>query len=290
MLKKQMDKLIIGCGYLGCRVAKRWLAQGHTVHALTRGREAELNTLGIRPIRGDVRELLDATALPPAETVLYAVAPGRNEGQTPEDVWNQGLIHMTVVMEDWRTRPRLIFISSTSVYGQTDGEEVDESSPTQPREEAGQALLRAEEFLEREWPDAIILRFAAIYGPGRLLRSKALQAGEAIVADPEKWLNLIHVEDGADAVLAAEALGKPARIYNICDGQPVRRQDFYARMAEVFHASSPRFTPPSPDALPPHESANRRIGNRRMREELKVELRYPNYEEGLRNIERRGLD
>jgi len=133
MLKKQMDKLIIGCGYLGCRVAKRWLAQGHTVHALTRGREPELKAVGIQPIRGDMRESLDATALPPADTVLYAVAPGRNEGQTPEDVWILGLIHITAVIEDWRTRPRLIFISSTSVYGQTDGEEVDESSPTQPR-------------------------------------------------------------------------------------------------------------------------------------------------------------
>ena len=278
-----MDKLIIGCGYLGCRVAKRWLAQGHTVHALTRGREAEMEALGIQPIRGDVRELLDVIALPPAGTVLYAVAPGRDEGQTPDDVWLGGLGNVLGAIADWRHRPRLIFVSSTSVFGQTDGEEVDESSPTQPREEAGRALLRAEGFLSREWPEAIILRFAAIYGPGRLLRSKAIQAGESIVADPEKWLNLIHVEDGANAVLAAEALGKPGRAYNICDGQPVRRRDFYARMAELLHAPSPRFIPPSPDALPPHESANRRISNRRMIEELKIDLRYPNYDIGLRD-------
>jgi nucleoside-diphosphate-sugar epimerase len=277
-----LDKLIIGCGYLGRRVAKRWLAQGHTVHALTRSKNAELKALGIQPIRGDVRELLDAFVLPPAETVLYAVAPDRNEDQTPADVWIMGLIHMTTGIAEWQKHPRLIFISSTSVYGQTDGEEVDECSVTDPQEEAGQALVRAEDFLHREWPDAVILRFAAIYGPGRLLRSKAIQAGEPIVADPEKWLNLVHVEDGADAILATEAHAEPGRIYNICDGEPVRRRDFYSRMAEELRAPPPRYVLPSPEALPPHETANRRVSNQRMREELKVELRYPDYEVGLR--------
>jgi nucleoside-diphosphate-sugar epimerase len=283
MLRKQMDKLIVGCGYLGCRVAKRWLQQGHTVHALKRGREAELKALGIQPIHGDVRELLDVIALPPAGTVLYAVAPGRDEGQTPDDVWLGGLGNVLGAFAKRPPQPRLIFISSTSVYGQTDGEEIDESAPTQPREEAGQALLRAEGFLGREWPEAIILRFAAIYGPGRLLRSKAIQAGEPLVADPEKWLNLIHVDDGANAVLAAEAHGKPGCIYNICDGQPVRRREFYSKMAEVLKVPPPRFILPSPDALLPHETTNRRICNRRMCEELKVELQYPNYDAGLRD-------
>lgn len=263
-------------------MAARWLAQGHTVHALTRGREAELSALGIRPIRGNVRELVDAVELPRAETVLYAVAPGRSDGQGPEDVWIIGLIHMLIALREWPTRPRLLFVSSTSVYGQIDGEEVDETSPTNPSEEAGKVLLRAEELLGKDWSDAVILRFAGIYGPDRLLRSKSIQAGEPIVADPDKWLNLIHVEDGADAVLAAEARGHPGAIYNVSDSHPVRRREFYTRMADVLGSPPPHFVLPSPDALPPHETANRRISNRRMRDELKVELRYPNYEDGLR--------
>jgi len=280
-----MDKLIIGCGYLGRRVATRWLAQGHTVYGMTRTHEAELRALGIRPIVGDVRELLDAFEPPPAETVLYAVAPGRGGEQRPDDVWVLGLIHVTAALAHWSLRPRLLFISSTSVYGQTNEEEVDETSPTTPREETGRALLRTEELLREDWPDAVILRLAAIYGPGRLLRSKTIQAGEPIVAFPDKWLNLIHVEDGADAVIAAEAHGKPGRVYNICDGHPVYRHDFYARMAKQLGAPPPRFNPPSPDLpLPAHETANRRIGNRRMREELNVELRFPSYEQGLQEL------
>jgi nucleoside-diphosphate-sugar epimerase len=84
-------------------------------------------------------------------------------------------------------------------------------------------------------------------------------------------------------VLAAEARAKPGSIYNVSDGHPVRRVDFYARMAEVLGAPPPRFVPPSPDAMPPHESADRRVSNRRMLEELKVELQFPCYEEGFRS-------
>jgi nucleoside-diphosphate-sugar epimerase len=278
-----MNKLIIGCGYLGRRVASRWLARGHTVHALTRGREAELKALGIQPIRGDVRELLDLADLQESETILYAVAPGRNEGQTPEEVWLGGMGNLMGFIPEWKVAPRLIFISSTSVYGQTEGELVDESSATDPQEPAGLELLNVEEFLLNKWRhDGVILRFAGIYGPGRLLRSKAIQAGKPIIADPDKWLNLIYVEDGADVILAAEAHAQPGRIYNVSDGNPVRRRDFYARMADLLQAPPPRYVLPKPDELPPHESANRRVSNRRMLEELKVELRYPNYDAGLR--------
>jgi nucleoside-diphosphate-sugar epimerase len=277
-----MEKLIIGCGYLGRRVAARWLAQGHTVHAMTRDKATELRHLGIRPIVGNVLHLLDVDRLPPAETVLYAVAPDSRDRRARQDVWLKGLINAVLILASWPVRPRLLFIGSTSVYGQTEGEEVDEDAPTQPQEEAGQVLLEAQKVLESGFPDAVTLRFAAIYGPGRWLRKQAIEGDQPIMGDPDKWLNLIHVEDGADAVLAAEARARPGAIYNICDGHPVRRRDFYALMAQLLDAPQPRFVSPPTDApLPPHEMASRRVSNRRMREELKMELRYPSYQEGL---------
>lgn len=80
-------------------------------------------------------------------------------------------------------------------------------------------MLDAERLLKR----AIILRFAGIYGPGRLLRKQALMNGEPLVGDCEKWLNLIHRDDGADAILAAEAKAEPGSVFNIADGSPVSR-------------------------------------------------------------------
>jgi nucleoside-diphosphate-sugar epimerase len=132
-------------------------------------------------------------------------------------------------------------------------------------------------------PAAMILRLAGIYGPGRLLRRQAIEAGQPIAADGEKWLNLIHVEDGAAAVLAAEHHGQPGRIYNICDDRPVRRREFYTLLARLLGAPEPTFLEPPPEAPPaPYERSNRRIVNRRMHDELRLPLRYPTCEEGLR--------
>src|SRR5262249_2206632 len=76
--------------------------------------------------------------------------------------------------------------------------------------------------------------------------------------------------------------GPPGLICNICDDRPVRRRDFYTRLAQLLAAPAPRFLEPPPGApLPPHERAHRRIVNRRMHEVLRVHLRYPGFEEGL---------
>ena len=136
---------------------------------------------------------------------------------------------------------KFIYISSSSVYGQTGGEWVDEESATEPLEESGRIVLAAEEVLRSKISDAIILRFGGIYGPGRLLRQKTLHAGEPIVGDGSKWLNLIHVEDGARVVLAAEQYGRPGRVYNVCDGHPVQRHVFYTYLALKLGAAAPRF-------------------------------------------------
>lgn len=136
--------------------------------------------------------------------------------------------------------------------------------------------------LRTELPNTIILRFAGIYGPGRLLRQKAVAAGEPIVAGADRWLNLIHVEDGAQAVLAAEELGQPGRVFNVCDGRPVLRCDFYTELARVLRAPPPRFQPPPADGpAPPHEQANRRISNARLLRELRFAYLCPSYLEGL---------
>ncbi len=132
-------------------------------------------------------------------------------------------------------------------------------------------------------PGAIVLRFAGIYGPDRLLRRQAIERGEPIVGDADKWLNLIHVEDGAHVVLSAERHGRDGGIYNVCDDHPVRRRYFFATLARLLGAPEPRFVTPPPDQpTPPHEDGQRRLNNRRMKAELHVALCFPDFDTGLR--------
>jgi len=276
-----MNKLVIGCGYLGLRVAKRWLAEGHRVLATTRNpsRADELRQLGLDPIVCDVLDPHGLQALPRAPTVFYGVGFDRGAGRSMREVYVDGLRNVLAALPP---PERFVFISSIGVYGQSQGEEVDETAHASPIEESGRVVLEAEQVLRQTMPAAVLLRFAGIYGPGRLLRRQALLAGEPLVGDADKWLNLIHVEDGAAAVLAAAERAPSGATYNVSDDEPVRRRAFYTLLAELLGAPPARFVTAAPDTAPPaHERAHRRIVNRRMRTELAVSLRYPSYRAGL---------
>ena len=275
------SKLIIGCGYLGRRVAALWREQGHRIFATTRqpAHFDELRSHGAEPVLCDVVERAGLQALPPVETLLYCVGMDRAAGHSMRRVYVEGLANVIDALTETKNTPkRFIYISSTSVYGQTGGEEVDETAATEPLEESGRIVLEAERVLRDRLPSAIVLRFAGIYGPDRLLRAKSLLAGEPIFGDPEKWLNLIHVTDGAATILAAEERGQPGATYNVSDGCPVRRREFYERLAQQLGLPPPRFVAPDADV----DRVNRRIGHRKLRDELGVSLRYASYVEGLK--------
>jgi nucleoside-diphosphate-sugar epimerase len=276
-----MTRLIIGCGYLGRRVASLWRARDERVFATTRspGRAEELRQLGVEPVVGDVLDPDRLRGLPAADTVVFSVGFDRSAGRPMRDVYVGGLGNVLAALPP---PGRFVYVSSTGVYGHSGGEEVDEDAATEPAEESGRVVLEAERLLRQRLPAAVVLRFAGIYGPGRLLRRQAVEAGEPLIGDPERWLNLIHVEDGAAAVLAAADHAPPGMVCNVADDRPVRRRDFYTLLARLLGAPAPRFVPPAPGApLPPHERTNRRVVNRRLRTELGLRLRYPSYEDGL---------
>jgi nucleoside-diphosphate-sugar epimerase len=266
--------LILGCGYLGNRVARSWLAAGRRVAALTRNRGPQLALLGIEPIIGDVLDIESLKRLPEASTVLYAVGFDRSAGKTMREVYVEGLRNSLLSI---RCSGPFLFVSSTSVYGQTDGGWVNEDSPMEPLEASGKVVLEAERALRELRPDAIILRFAGIYGPDRILRRQALLNGEPLVGDAEKWLNLIHVNDGVSAVLAAETRSRAGETYLIADDEPVHRRDFYTRTAEHLGAPPAAFQAPATNIV----EANRRVSNAKAKRELEFVPRYPSYREGL---------
>jgi nucleoside-diphosphate-sugar epimerase len=289
-------RLVIGCGYLGLRVARCWIAQGDAVFALTRSSEhaQEFQKSGLTPIVGDVTDRATLAGFPEVDTLLYAVGLDRTSGHSQRDVYVGGLEN---VLSQVAGRARqLISISSTSVYGQNAGEWVDESSACEPDSPNGQVCLDAERVLHGKVPDANILRLAGIYGPRRLVaRVEALRAGQIPEGNPDAWLNLIHVDDAVAAVLACQRRGAPGATYLVCDGHPCRRREYYSLLAAMIGAPAPfPFTgeaqhqsqPPEPVSTVPFEQSqplnlNKRCSNRRLRNELQVALRYPRFNIGL---------
>jgi len=282
-----MAKLIIGCGYVGFRVGRRWLAAGDQVFAMTRkpARAAELQELGFTPIIGDV---VGPFALPPIEnleTVLYAVGFDRAAPHSIHAVYVDGFARaLAVLPEDVQ---RLIYVSSTGVYAQSGGEWVDEDSPCDPSRDGGRAVLAAERLLANHPLGArsVVLRLAGIYGPDRVPKLDDVRQGQPLAVDGDSFLNLIHVDDVVEAVLAAEHRGPlPAR-YVVSDGCPVRRGDFYGELARQLGAAPPRFVEPQSDSPARHRDTNsKRVRNTRMLAELLPTLHYPSYREGLAQV------
>jgi nucleoside-diphosphate-sugar epimerase len=282
-----MTKLVFGCGYLGLRVAKLWLQAGETVYAVTRSshRALELQTIGLKPLVADITNPPSMTKIPEVRTVLFAVGYDRSSADSIHRVYVDGLANALAALPP--QVERFIYVSSTGVYGQSNGNWVDEDSPCNPVRAGGVACLDAERTLTTHplGQRSIILRMAGIYGPGRIPRRKDLQAGRPIAAPSEGYLNLIHVDDAARAVLAAERCSPIPALYCIADGQPVPRHQYYDQLAQLIHAPRPAFTTPAAGS-PAMERAgsSKRISSRRFAVELDFQLLYPTYCEGLAAI------
>jgi len=240
-------RLIIGCGYLGKRVASRWLAAGDTVYATTRSRAhaGQFEAMGLHPLQGDVTAAADAAnglpTLPTVDTVLWAVGFDRTAPASYEDVHVTGLQRL---LDRLPGQPRFIFISSTGVWGDGSGGLVNETTPPTPAREAGRALVAAEARLQahRHGP-GVVLRLAGLYGPDRLPRLADLQAGKPLPADPASWLNLIHIDDAAAVACDVAELSAPRPLYVVSDGSPIRRRDWYEGLARITGNPSPAWDP-----------------------------------------------
>ena len=136
-----MAKLIFGCGYLGERVARRWQSGGHEVAVVTRSREraADFQRQGYKAIVADISRSGTLQNLPGADTVLFSVGYDRGSGSSIEEVYASGIRNVLAALP--RDTGRLIYISTTGVYGPADGEWVDETTPPNPHRAGGRASL-----------------------------------------------------------------------------------------------------------------------------------------------------
>jgi nucleoside-diphosphate-sugar epimerase len=181
------------------------------------------------------------------------------------------------------------YLSTTNVYGDRGGGWVDEESAIAPSGERGRWRAAAEaswiERRERTGLPLDVFRLAGIYGPGRNALT-SLKAGTARrIVKPGQVFSRIHVADLAAVLRAAIARAQPGRIYNVCDDEPAPPQDLITFAAALLGLEPPPLQDFATAALAPMARSfyddNKRISNRRIKEELGVRLRYPTYREGL---------
>ena len=259
--------LIAGCGYTGLRAARVWQARGLFVSAVTRSehKAAEFRRDGLQPLVLDLASGEPWPVLPPADVVLWSVGYDRSSGSDRRAVWIHGLQRFLKALQPAKTPRRLILTSSTSVYGDCEGLEVDESTVPAPSQEGGQVCLEAEqllkEFAAHSGDTSVILRLSGIYGPHRLLRRlEDLRAGSPISARGDEWLNLVHVDDIVRTLDHVAFCKTPPALMNVVSAAGQTRRQYYETLAELALTPAPIFNASA--AVP--ATGRQRGGNRRV--------------------------
>ncbi len=266
---------VIGCGYTGVGLTRALVSRGETVTLTRRDAavaEAQGRELGGRGLRADLGDPSSLAALAiPSNAIVVCLAP---PAQDPA-----GELRNLIAAANGA---RLVYVSSTGVYGAGEGALVDESWPIAPLTAKGRARAAAEAALTGNW---IALRPAGIYGPGRGMIERIRAGSYRIVGDGSSHVCRIHVDDLVAAILAA-ATSDISGPVNIADDDPSPIGEVADTIAARLGAQPPSRV--SIDSVDPEVAgmlaANRRIDNTRMKRDLGVVLRVPSWRDHLRTV------
>jgi nucleoside-diphosphate-sugar epimerase len=240
----------------------------------------ELRRHGITPIHGDLDHPETLWRIAHLATGVIHLAPPQQDGE--QDLRTRNLIQ--ILSQQGRSVRRLIYVSTTGVYGNRKGAYVDETSFLMPTSARAKRRVDAEQVL-RYWAAAqgvalTILRVPGIYGPNRLPIERLQNKVPALQEQDDAYSNHIHADDLARLICAAFFIGKPQRIINACDGSEQKMGDYFDAVANALHL-------PKPQRLPRAEvqsqvspmlwsfmAESRRVRNLRIAE-LKRNLHYP---------------
>lgn len=273
--------LIIGCGDVALRTAP--LLRGrYCLFGLVRdpARAASLRAAGITPIGGDLDDRASLRRIAGLADCVLHLAPPPNAGTT-----DTRTRHLLAALAQGTLPKRLIYISTSGVYGDCGGARISETRPLQPQNARAQRRVDAERQL-REWARgngvcASILRVPGIYADERLPLERIRAGTPAIVAAEDGYTNHIHADDLARVLVAALRHGAANRVYHACDDGEMKMGDYFDAVADacglprpprISRAEAQRALPAT---LLSFMNESRRLLNRRMKVELKLRLRYP---------------
>ncbi len=279
--------LIVGCGAVGQKIALSARHDGREVRCLVRSNESaeRLRQLGLGAVAADLDQpSFELTEDLVADRIFY-LAPPPSAGQTDPRMQRflASLSH--------GPRPRIVYISTTGVYGDCHGEWVDERRPPHPQVDRARRRRDAELQL-LNWRTAghgevVILRVAGIYGPGKLPVARLRKGVPMVGEDEAPWTNRIHIDDLVSVCEAAMQRGRDGECYNVSDGNPGNMRDYFDRVADLY--GLPRAPLVSlaegqdvlSAGLLSYLGESRRLDNRKMINELGIRLRYPDLASGL---------
>ena len=261
---------ILGCGWLGLPLGGELVKEGYVVKGSTTRAEkfVELKSLGILPFRLKITDnQIDADHLESfldADLIFINIPPGRKRSDVAEKYPQEISL---LLNEIGKSRiGKIIFASSTSVYGSRGGDWVDENSLTVPETESGKALVEAERLLQDRKMDWVILRFAGLVGgkrqPGRWF------AGKENLPNGNAKVNMVHRQDSIQIIKKLIASNLSNEIFNVCADKHPMKKDFYKAQAEKLGLTPPTFT---------HDPAQefKLVSNAKLKEQLGYEFLYP---------------
>ncbi len=279
--------LIAGCGYTGLRLARRLQAEWRVAAlARTESAAAQLASLGIDAVRADLDAPLPPDCLAAAaerSAIAYLVPP-------PDDGRSDPRLERFLAAMGTAQPAAILYMSTTGVYGDTRGAPVSESSPVAPSSDRARRRVAAEDAARRWCTERgvrwVVLRVPGIYGPDRLPLER-LQQGEPVLRPEDAGPgNRIHVDDLADACIAA--LARPVSgVFNVTDGNPASTTEFLQRTAVLAGLPPPPLVSlaEAGGRISPGMLAflreSRLVDNRRMREELGFTPRYSRLDDGI---------
>ena len=283
------DIFIAGCGYCGERLARTYRDTGTGVTCMVRSPE-RAQRLTSDGFVTTTLALDDITELPPldlsGQTVFYLVPP---PGGGTSDLRARNFISL---LSPAGTPKKIIYMSATSVYHETDGGTVTEASPTIPDTAMGKRRLDAEiifrDYGSKVGIPVITLRVSGIYGPGRLPLMQISQGQPLLNEEESGPSNRIHVDDLADICRAAALHGNGGDIFNVSDGHPSSMTSYFDACADALSMPrQPRVSlTEARQLMTPlmfsYVSQSRIVDNSAMMHKLRITLRYPTAQEGLK--------
>jgi len=281
--------LILGCGYVGAKLAAACMAEGMTVSVTTRNKEraAELQGMGVHAVVSQSPAELSDELLASVDAVLDSIPLTRNEKQmyASQPLWLP-VIATKLINVKWAG-----YLSTTGVYGDASGAWVDESWLCKPDSARGSERLIAEACWLKSGLAAEVFRLAGIYGQERNILGRLKAGGyKAVAWQPAHWSNRIHVDDIVAALLAAISRPRAGRIVNLADDEPLPHIDYVSALAEMIGAPKPLIVSEqdaerelSPVALAFFRDS-KRISNRVLHDELLSELNYPSFRNAVHTL------